>query len=144
MIKIYTDGSYKSSTDQGGYGVVITVNDKVHKILHYGYKNTTNNRMELMAVIAALEYFKKPSELKIYSDSNYIVNCINGNYIYNWFDDGSKQNMDLWKKIINLIKFHKVKFFWVKGHSNNEYNNLADLYANMASIVLNPIKDEKV
>lgn len=82
MIRIYTDGSYKPTTNQGGYGVVITENNSIQKILYYGYKNTTNNRMELLAVLTALQYFDKPTEFEIYSDSSYIVSSINNGYLF--------------------------------------------------------------
>lgn len=81
MIKIYTDGSYKPTTDQGGYASVITKNDQVIKILYEGYIHTTNNRAELMGVLYALEYFKEPKNLEIYSDSSYIVSSINNNHV---------------------------------------------------------------
>lgn len=144
MIKVYTDGSYKPSTNQGGYGVVITNNDEIQKILYQGYINTTNNRMELLAVIAALEYFIESTEFEIYSDSSYVVSSINNQHVFRWIkeNDLTKLNMDLWNKIVKLLQFHKVKFNWVKGHNDNEFNNLADFYANAASIVLNPITDE--
>lgn len=81
MYKIYTDGSYKPSTNQGGYSAIITENDQVIKILYYGYVNTTNNRSELRGVLNALKYFKQPVEIEIYSDSAYIVNSINNGYL---------------------------------------------------------------
>ena len=81
MYKIYTDGSYKSSSNQGGYATVITKNDQVVKILHEGFTNTTNNRMELMGVLEALKYFDFPEVFEIYSDSSYIVNSINGSFV---------------------------------------------------------------
>lgn len=143
MIKIYTDGSYKPITNQGGYASVITENDTILKILYKGYINTTNNRSELMGVLYALDYFKVPTELEIYSDSSYIVSSINNNYIEKWISehDTSKKNLDLWYKISKLLKFHNVKFFWIKGHNNNKFNELADCYANIAATVLNPEED---
>lgn len=83
MIKIYTDGSYKPSTNKGGYGVVIVNNGEIEKILYQGYQNTTNNRMELLAFIAALEYYKESTELTIYSDSSYLVSSINNGHLNN-------------------------------------------------------------
>lgn len=77
MYKIYTDGSYKSTTDKGGYAVIITENDQVIKILHKGYIHTTNNRQELLGVLEALKYFKTPQHLEIYSDSSYVVTSLN-------------------------------------------------------------------
>lgn len=81
MIKVYTDGSYKPTTDQGGYASIITDNDNVVKILYQGYIHTTNNRTELMGVLYALEYFKTPTQLEIYSDSSYIVSSVNNGYV---------------------------------------------------------------
>ena len=140
MIKIYTDGSYKPSVNCGGYAAVITIDNSIIKVLYEGFKNTTNNRMEMMGVLESLKYFKIPNDIEIYSDSSYIVNSINFKHLDEWIhkDDKSKKNMDLWKQIYPLLKFHKVKFFWVKGHNNNEFNELADLYANNSAIVLNP------
>lgn len=145
MIKIYTDGSYKPSTNQGGYASIIIENDKIIQILQYGFKNTTNNRQELYGVLEGLKYFKTPKDIIIYSDSAYIVNNYNGNYVYNWFleERNDKKNLDLWKQIIDLCKFHNVKFEWVKGHSTNQFNNLADLYSNISAIIINP-KDDNV
>ena len=140
MIKIYTDGSYKPSINCGGYSAVITHNDLVIKVLHEGFKNTTNNRMEIMGVLEALKYYKTPMEIEIYSDSSYVVNSINEKHLDRWVaeDDKTKKNMDLWSQIYPLLKLHKVKFIWVKGHNDNEFNELADLYANNSAIVLNP------
>lgn len=81
MYKIYTDGSYKPNTDQGGYAAIITENNEVKKILYQGFIKTTNNRQELKGVLESLKYFKTPQILEIYSDSSYIVNSINNNYL---------------------------------------------------------------
>lgn len=144
MYKIYTDGSYKPSTNQGGYAAIITKDQQIIKILYYGYINTTNNRMELMGLLSALQYFNTPQNIEIYSDSAYVVNSINQKHVFNWIKDNdtTKKNLDLWKLICELIKFHNVKFFWVKGHNNNYFNELADCYANNAAIVINPKEDE--
>ena len=143
MIKVFTDGSYKPSTNKGGYASIITENDKIVKILNYGYIDTTNNRMELLGVLNTLLYFKYPTNLEIYSDSSYIVNSINNGYVYQWLfeNDNTKKNMDLWIKIVEQLNIHNVKFFWVKGHNNHEFNELADLYANISAIVINPETD---
>lgn len=145
MIKIYTDGSYKPSTNCGGYAAVITHNDLVIKVIHEGFKNTTNNRMEIMAVLEALKYFKVPIEFDIYSDSEYVVNSINNRSLHKWIEenDQSKKNLDLWKQVYDLLQRHRVRFFWVKGHDDNEFNELADLYANNSATVLNPKIDLK-
>lgn len=144
MYKIYTDGSYKPTTKQGGYAVIITENEQIIKVLYYGYINTTNNRAELQGVLNALKYFKYSTEMEIYSDSAYIVNSINNGYLEQWIQncDETKKNMDLWQEIYQLIHFHNVKFFWIKGHNNNEFNELADCYANIAASVINPEQDE--
>ena len=97
MYKVYTDGSYKPTTTQGGYASIITKNDQIVKILYYGYINTTNNRAELLGVLKTLEYFIAPTNLEIYSDSAYIVNNINNGYVEQWIKnkDTTKKNMDL-------------------------------------------------
>ena len=143
MYKIYTDGSYKPTTDQGGYAVIITKDDEVTKILHCGYKNTTNNRQELYGVLEALKYFDTPQHLEVYSDSSYVITSLNKHYVDQWIanNDESKKNMDIWKDIVMWRDFHNVTFHWVKGHNDNKYNELADLYANISAIVLNPIED---
>lgn len=145
MIKVYTDGSYKPSTDQGGFASIITENDEILKILHKGFINTTNNRMELYGVLESLKYYSEPTEFEIYSDSTYIVNSINRNFVGKWLseNDESKKNMDLWSEIENLMKKHTVRFKWIKGHNNNKFNELADLYANISATVINPEKDVK-
>lgn len=145
MYKIYTDGSYKPTTDKGGYAVIITENDQVKKILHKGYIHTTNNRQELLGVLEALKYFKTPQHLEIYSDSSYIVTSINLHHAERWIEenDETKKNLDLWFQILQWCKFHIVSFIWVKGHNDNKYNELADLYANISAIVLNPEEDVK-
>ena len=145
MVKIYTDGSYKPSINCGGYAAVITHNDLVIKVLHEGFKNTTNNRMEIMGVLEALKYFKTPMNIEIYSDSSYVVNSINERHLHKWIEDNdiTKKNMDLWVEVYNLLHKHRVNFFWVKGHDDNEFNELADLYANNSATVLNPKIDLK-
>lgn len=137
MIEIYTDGSYKPKTNQGGYGCVILIDGIIKNILQKGFINTTNNRQELLAVLNALKFFKTPQEIKIYSDSNYVIGNIK--YIESWINNTKdKKNMDIWKDIYKLINFHTVEFIWIKGHSKSKYNELADLYAHISSIVLNP------
>ena len=141
--KIYTDGSYKPSTNQGGYASIILQNDKLYKVLSKGFINTTNNRMELLGFLSALEYFDEPTKLEIYSDSSYVVNSIKYGHYKNWLSqrDESKKNLDIWDKISDWLSFHEVSVFWVKGHNDNLYNELADLHANIAAIVLNPFID---
>lgn len=144
MYTIYTDGAYSSSTNCGGASAIIIHEGTIVKKLYQGYKNTTNNRMELRGVLMALEYFKTPETIEIYSDSSYVVNSINQKHVWRWFEnqDYSKKNLDLWFKIIELLDFHNVIFHWVKGHNESEFNNLADMYAVHSSQCLNLPVDE--
>lgn len=124
---VYTDGAYSSARNQGGIGFVILKDDK--EVARYSkmYKNSTNQRMEQMAAIVALESISTPSEVTIISDSQYVV-CT---YTKNW---KRKANLDLWKRFDAAIAFHtKVEFLWVKGHDKDEYNNIADKLASNAS-----------
>lgn len=143
MITIYTDGSCIKD-NKGGYSAVITENDKIITVLYQGFSNTTNNRQEIRGVLSALEYFKEPTKMIIVSDSQYVVNTIKKNWARKWINekDTTKKNLDLWCKVIKLIDYHAVTIEWTKGHSINEWNNLADLYAQHASQIINPIKDE--
>ena len=124
--RVYTDGAYSSARNQGGIGFVILKDDK--EVARYSkmYKNSTNQRMEQMAAIVALESISTPSEVTIISDSQYVV-CT---YTKNW---KRKANLDLWKRFDAAIAFHtKVEFLWVKGHDKDEYNNIADKLASNA------------
>ena len=134
MIKIYTDGSSRGNPGPGGYGIVLLYKDK-RKELSQGYKLTTNNRMELLAVIKALEALKNNSiDIIIYSDSKYVVESVEKGWIWNWekVNFKKKQNPDLWKKFIPLYKKFKIKFEWVKWHSGNIENERCDELANTA------------
>ena len=140
---IYCDGSYQASIECGGWSAIIIKDDTIIKKLYCGCKHTTNNRMELKGVLEALKYFKTPSILTIYSDSQYVVNSINAKQVYKWFEehDYSKKNLDLWFESIDLLDFHTVNFIWVKGHNKNKYNELADLLAVHAAQCLNLEED---
>lgn len=142
--EIYCDGSYQSSINSGGWSAIVVKDGVVVKKLYQGYIGTTNNRMEIMAVIGALNYFKTPTNIKIYSDSQYVVNSICNKHVYKWFDekDYSKKNLDLWFKLLDLLDLHNVTFEWVKGHDTNKLNNLADKFAVHAAQCLNLPKDE--
>lgn len=145
MYTIYTDGSYQSSLNAGGYSTIIIKDGKIIKRLYKGYKNTTNNRMELRGVLEALQYFKTPTKMKIYSDSQYVISSIVNGHAKKWFEqqDFSKKNLDLWHDIIDLVEFHNVEFQWVKGHSDNEYNELCDKLAVHAAQCLNLPEDNE-
>ena len=134
MINIYTDGSSRGNPGPGGYGIVMLYKDK-RKELSQGYRLTTNNRMELTAVIKALEAIKNNKiEITIYSDSKYVVESIEKGWIWNCEKKNFKKklNSDLWKIFIPLYKKFKVNFKWVKGHSGNVENERCDELANKA------------
>lgn len=140
-VQIYTDGACRGNGREktiGAYGIVFLYNDH-KKEANEAFLNTTNNIMELTAVIKALSFLKEPCEVELYSDSAYVVNAVNNKWIDKWMKNGWKnsakedvKNKELWVKLIHLINYHDVKFFKVKGHSNNEYNNRCDKLANEA------------
>ena len=136
QITIYTDGSSRGNPGPGGYGAILMFGEK-RKELSAGYRRTTNNRMELMGVIAALEALKKTGlQITIYTDSQYIVKAINEGWLNNWLATNfakGKKNKDLWVKFYNLYKQHKIKFVWVKGHADNAFNNRCDVLATTAA-----------
>ncbi len=135
MISIYTDGACSGNPGPGGYGVVML--SGVHrKELSEGFIKTTNNRMELLSVIIALEAIKAPgAHVTIYSDSKYVVDSVEKKWIDGWVKRNWKnvKNVDLWKRFLNIYKKHHIKFVWVKGHASNVENNRCDELAVMAS-----------
>ena len=135
QITIYTDGSSRGNPGPGGYGTILIAGQH-RKELSGGYRLTTNNRMELMAVITALEALKKPGmHLTIYSDSQYVVKAINEGWLKNWLrtDFKGKKNRDLWLMYHMLAQPHQIKFVWVKGHADNAFNNRCDELATEAA-----------
>lgn len=138
MIKIYTDGSCIGNPGAGGWAAII-LDGKNEKIISGSKNNTTNNQMELFAAIKALSNFDKKKSFKIFTDSNYVKDGIT-KWIRNWEKNNWKtsakkpvKNQELWKKLDKLVKFHDVKWEWIKGHSTNIYNNLADELAKKAA-----------
>lgn len=133
---MYTDGSARGNPGPGGYGVIL-MSGTHRKELSQGYKHTTNNRMELMAVIAGLEALKKPGcDVTIYSDSQYVINSVTKGWLKKWIATnfaGGKKNKDLWMQYDQLSKDHDIKFIWVKGHAENMYNNRCDELATEAA-----------
>lgn len=133
---MYTDGSSRGNPGPGGYGTIL-MSGKHAKELSGGYRKTTNNRMELMAVIAGLEALKKKGlQITIYSDSQYIVKALNEGWLNKWMAtnfSGGKKNKDLWVRFYNLYQQHRIKFIWVKGHADNPYNNRCDELATTAA-----------
>ena len=130
-IIIYTDGSAKGNPGNGGYGVVM-MSSSHRKELKQGFRLTTNNRMELLAVIVALESIKKKqSEILIYSDSKYVVDAVEKKWVFGWEKKNfiRKKNPDLWIRFLNIYKQQKVSFIWIKGHADNKENERCDVLA---------------
>jgi len=130
-IIIYTDGSAKGNPGNGGYGIVMK-SGVYRKELKQGFRLTTNNRMELLAVIVALESVKKEGvDILVYSDSKYVVDSVEKKWVFGWEKKGfrGKKNSDLWVRFLDVYKKHKVSFFWVKGHANNKENERCDVLA---------------
>jgi ribonuclease HI len=145
-IIIYTDGSSRGNPGPGGYGAVL-IWGKIQKELSQGYRLTTNNRMELMAVIAALEALKKNNlDLIIYSDSSYVVKAVMEGWLNKWIKTnfkGGKKNIDLWLRYFELSKRHQIHFKWVKGHADNAMNNRCDELATNAADGKHLLVDEE-
>lgn len=144
MITIYTDGSAKGNPGKGGYGVVL-ISGKHRKELSQGYRYTTNNRMELLSVIVALEAIKTAqAEIIIYSDSKYVVDSVEKGWVFTWLKNNfkKKKNQDLWLRFLSVYKKHKVKFVWIKGHNDNPENEVCDKLAVKASEEDNILIDE--
>ncbi|MGN1013613.1 MAG: ribonuclease HI [Clostridia bacterium] len=132
---LYTDGACSGNPGPGGYGAILIYNG-IEKEISGGEKSTTNNKMEMMAVIKGLEMLKEPCEVEVYSDSAYVVNSIEKGWIYSWKKNGWKKadkkevkNVDLWERLLKQLDIHKVTFNKVKGHSNDELNNRCDRLA---------------
>jgi ribonuclease HI len=135
-ITIYTDGAARGNPGPGGYAAIL-ISGKHRKEIAEGFKITTNNRMELLAVIKALEALKNENEnVTIYSDSRYVVDAVEKGWIFNWEKKGFKniKNPDLWKRFLTLYPKHKIKFIWVKGHNGNPENERCDQLAVAASM----------
>ncbi|MDO5329488.1 MAG: ribonuclease HI [Coriobacteriia bacterium] len=132
-VKLYTDGACSGNPGPGGYGFVLIYGD--HKKEGSGSEpNTTNNRMEITAVIEGLKCLKEACEVDIYSDSQYVCKAFTEHWIDNWIKKNWKKvkNVDLWQKLLSQLEPHKYKFIWVRGHADNEYNNRCDELATNA------------
>lgn len=135
---IYTDGACSGNPGPGGWGAILMYKG-VKKEISGGMKETTNNIMEITAVLEALKCLKVESDVQVYSDSAYTVNAFNQGWIYNWMKNGWKtsnkepvKNKELWQELYALTKKHKVEFIKVKGHADNEFNNRCDEMAREA------------
>ncbi|MBK6988949.1 MAG: ribonuclease HI [Bacteroidetes bacterium] len=136
MISIYTDGSSRGNPGPGGYGVVL-IKGHHRKELSEGFRLTTNNRMELLSVIVALEALKAEGErVTIYSDSKYVVDSVEKKWVFGWEKKNyiGKKNPDLWMRFLRIYRKHHVKFVWVKGHATNAENNRCDELAVAAAM----------
>ena len=134
-VEIYTDGACSGNPGPGGWGAILRYNGR-EKELSGGEKNTTNNRMELTAVISALEALKEPCEVELYSDSKYVIDALSKGWAKawrakNWIKSDKKPalNPDLWEKLLSLTEKHEMHYHWVKGHADNEFNNRCDRMA---------------
>ena len=130
-VQIYTDGACSGNPGPGGWGAILMYGE-AKKELSGGEKATTNNRMELISVITALEALREPCEVTLYTDSQYVSNAVNLGWLESWArmgwrrKGGDVKNPDLWQKLVPLLAKHNVTMVWVKGHADNEYNNRCD------------------
>ncbi len=152
-VVIYSDGSSRGNPGNGGYGTVVLFTDSkgvVHeKQISEGYKMTTNNRMELRGVIAGLKILTRSCKVEVITDSKYVVDAFNQNWISGWQKNNWRnskketvKNKDLWVELIELTKRHEVRFTWVKGHNGNNYNEICDTLATNAADGNSLIDDE--
>jgi len=143
-VTIYTDGAARGNPGPGGYGVVL-ISGRHRLELSEGYRLTTNNRMELMAVIAGLEALKIPgSDITVYTDSRYVADAVEQGWVFKWESKffKKKKNPDLWIRFLKVYREHKVRFVWIKGHDNNKENELCDRMAVEASGKKKLLEDE--
>ena len=143
-IEIFTDGACSGNPGPGGWGAIIRYKDK-EKILSGSEKNTTNNRMELLAFIKALECLKEACQITAYSDSKYLCDAISKEWVYkwqknNWIKSNKKSvlNVDLWNRLLNLLKIHNVNLIWIKGHAGHPENERCD---KLATTEINNLKN---
>lgn len=152
-VEIYTDGACSGNPGKGGYGAVLrfkkSTGEYIKKELSQGYELTTNNRMELLAVIIALETLKMPCNITLTSDSKYVLDALTKNWVDSWQANGWRnaskkpvKNIDLWKRLLEAMKPHKIDFVWVKGHNGHEFNEICDKLAVDAYNSENLIVDE--
>ena len=134
-VNIYTDGACSGNPGPGGFGIILEYKGKTKEVSK-GFKHTTNNRMELLAVITALEMLKEPCEVLVTSDSKYVVDAINKGWIYSWEENGWVKsdrkpvlNVDLWEHLVVLLDVHEVTFKWIEGHAGHPENELCDKLA---------------
>ena len=135
QLMMYTDGSSRGNPGRGGFGAVLLWGER-RRELSAAYRHTTNNRMELMAVIAGLEALTREGlDIVIYSDSKYVVDAVQKGWLFGWVKKGfaGKKNPDLWMRYYRLQQKHRIRFVWVKGHADNPLNNRCDVLATTAA-----------
>ena len=136
-VHIYTDGACSGNPGNGGYGIVMEWVDKPYKKeFSAGYRLTTNNRMELLAVIVAIEMLKTDNvDVTVYSDSKYVVDAVEKKWVFGWQKKGfkDKKNVDLWNRFLKIFPKHNIKFIWIKGHNDHPQNERCDRLAVAAS-----------
>ncbi len=135
MIELFTDGASSGNPGPGGFGIILRSGNH-YKEISAGYRKTTNNRMELLAVIVGLETLKKTDiPVRVYSDSKYVIDAIEKKWVYGWYSKGfkDKKNKDLWLRLLPLLKRYQVQFTWVKGHNGHPENERCDELAVQAS-----------
>ena len=141
-VEIYTDGSCLKNPGRGGYGAVIKFDGRVQE-LGQGFRLTTNNRMEILAVIESLKMLDGQTSAIVYTDSQYVANAVNKGWLYRWsLSPGSTKNYDLWRQLVSLLEIHDVTISWVKGHSGIPGNEHADRLAVGAARSNNLLVDE--
>ena len=134
LVELFTDGACSGNPGPGGWGAILRCRGK-EKELSGGEKETTNNRMELLGAITALQSLREPCQVTLYTDSQYLANAINLGWLRGWKQkgwrrkEGELKNADLWQTLDALLQTHKVQFVWVKGHADNVYNNRCDALA---------------
>lgn len=131
QVTIYTDGSALGNPGPGGYGIVLLAPPRHRKEMSGGFRMTTNNRMELLAVCIALEALKVRCDVTVYSDSRYVVDAVEKGWVFGWERKGfaGKKNPDLWMRFLSIYRRHDVRFVWVKGHAANPENERCDALA---------------
>ena len=143
-VELYSDGSSRGNPGPGGYGTVLRFTKSTGEVhereLSQGYRETTNNRMELMGAIVGFEALKRPCSVEFYSDSQYVIKAFTDNWIAGWVRRGWKnsqkqpvKNVDLWKRLIAAVEPHEVSFNWVKGHAGHDENERCDALATAAA-----------
>ena len=149
-VTVYTDGACSGNPGPGGFGVILRCGD-LEKEISEGYARTTNNRMELLAVVVALEALLRPCKVEVHSDSQYVVNAFNQHWVQGWLKRGWKnsnkqpvKNVDLWKRLLAAKEPHQVSWVWVKGHAGHELNERCDQLATEAADGLSgPLLDDE-